>query len=474
MRKSLLALLFVPLAACAQVSNPSIVAVSVAPSGACTSNLPLKLKTPGGTLYSCQNGTWGISGGGSGTAGTVTLENVFASAGSFSFQHNLNSIYNQVHCITHVGSVYSPATWTDSPDNAAPTTNTIVTVPSAGTYDCSFSSTATLAPNFLIAVAPTTLLFQPTMTGTQQPTFAVTQTSQGGYSGTATYSTIGLASGMSGAFSPTTITGAGGNTLTVSFPATQAAATTPFTVSATDGTLTHTASPSLTVGNINFGLIECWAMTDGSGSTLADSCPNSNPATITGTATWASNSPLPGITPTFPTGVFANGANNTAVNFTGTTPFSVTSWVSTNGVQTEKDVVGTLQTGPAATGWEFGVVTPGATEVQAYIISNAGTSNLIHSICSGATFTTGIHFIGMTYDGSQTVGGIKLYQDGVACPSYTNSGTLTGSSASTQPVTIAGRTGGNDYLLGVEAYTRIYNRVLSPADMTAYFAAGAR
>lgn len=64
-----------------QVSNPSIVAVSVAPSGACTANLPLKLKTPDGTLWSCQNGTYGQVGGSGGGAvsavsnsdGTLTI-----------------------------------------------------------------------------------------------------------------------------------------------------------------------------------------------------------------------------------------------------------------------------------------------------------------------------------------------------------------------------------------------------------------
>lgn len=59
-------LLALPLGA--QVSNPSIIPVSTAPSGSCTQTLPIQLKTPDGTLYSCQNGTWAeISGGGGGS-----------------------------------------------------------------------------------------------------------------------------------------------------------------------------------------------------------------------------------------------------------------------------------------------------------------------------------------------------------------------------------------------------------------------
>jgi hypothetical protein len=52
----LLALSLVSLPALAQVTNPVIVAVPTAPSGACSAQLPIKLKTPDGTLYTCQNG----------------------------------------------------------------------------------------------------------------------------------------------------------------------------------------------------------------------------------------------------------------------------------------------------------------------------------------------------------------------------------------------------------------------------------
>jgi hypothetical protein len=58
---SILLWLLVTLPALGQVSNPSIIPVTVAPSGACVANLPLRLKTPDGTLYSCQNGTWGVA-----------------------------------------------------------------------------------------------------------------------------------------------------------------------------------------------------------------------------------------------------------------------------------------------------------------------------------------------------------------------------------------------------------------------------
>lgn len=55
---------------CAQVSNPAVVKVSSAPSGACVGSASGQLVTPAGAIYTCQSGTWmQISGGGGG--GTV-------------------------------------------------------------------------------------------------------------------------------------------------------------------------------------------------------------------------------------------------------------------------------------------------------------------------------------------------------------------------------------------------------------------
>ena len=70
MKLKLLWLMAIAIPAMAQVSNPSIVSVTVAPSGACSSGLPNQQVVSTGIQYSCQGGTWGAIGGGSGS-GTV-------------------------------------------------------------------------------------------------------------------------------------------------------------------------------------------------------------------------------------------------------------------------------------------------------------------------------------------------------------------------------------------------------------------
>lgn len=50
-------------------ANPSIVLVTTAPSGACPSGLPDQQVISTGEIYSCQNGVWGLVGGGLGPGG---------------------------------------------------------------------------------------------------------------------------------------------------------------------------------------------------------------------------------------------------------------------------------------------------------------------------------------------------------------------------------------------------------------------
>ena len=72
MKLKLLWLMAIAIPAMAQVSNPSIISVTVAPSGACSSGLPNQQVVSTGVQYSCQGGTWGAIGGGSGAQAPST------------------------------------------------------------------------------------------------------------------------------------------------------------------------------------------------------------------------------------------------------------------------------------------------------------------------------------------------------------------------------------------------------------------
>lgn len=471
---TLLALL--PTCACAQIPDCSqgTCAGMGAPTIACHPGNKYAQMDSAGTNWTCTGipPSWVRDAGGSGGGNSVTLENVYSAPGSFTFATALNSVFPQVTCYTRVGGGYGPATVTAAPIDA---NDTSITVPSAGDYICSFNSSGTLIPpagDFSVAVSPTSKTFEPTMQGTQSPTFTVNQSITGSYSGTATYTSSGLASGMTGVYSPTTITGAGSNTLTVSFPFSQTPATTSFTVQGSDGTHTHTANPSLTVGNINSGLVDCWPMTDGTGSALADGCSTSNAALLfTGGFTWQTNYTLPGTTLLNSNAYFV-GSNQTATNFTGATAFSISTWVgSSNFAAGSQAIISTLNPAASFIGWEL--ETDAGGHPHGFLV-NTYPSNAIET-ASTAVLSAGLHYVVVTYDGSKTAAGVKFYIDGVLGTNGTpTADTLTGSIANTLPVTILARNNGTDAFIGVEAFTRLYNRALSQADITNYFTAGPR
>ena len=69
--KKLWWLLLLSSAALAQVSNPGVRYVGSAPSGACAQAPPVQVLNSSGAIYTCDNGTWAVQGGGGGS-GTVT------------------------------------------------------------------------------------------------------------------------------------------------------------------------------------------------------------------------------------------------------------------------------------------------------------------------------------------------------------------------------------------------------------------
>lgn len=414
-------------------------------------------------------GTWVPCGNnGSGGGGGVSIENTFSSAGSFTFAHHLNSIFNQVHCVTRTGTnTYAPATWTDFPVDANDTT---VTVPSAGDYICSFNASGALPGTFSVAVVPTTQSWTISGSGTQQPTYTVNQSITGGYSGTVTYSVSGLASGMTGAFSPTTITGAGSNTLTLSFPSTQTPATTTFTVSGTDGTNTHSVNPVITVVG---AALSAWPMNEGSGLTLNDVSGHGNTITLTGSAvTWQTNTGFPGTTPLWSGTGQGNATSGTLTNFTGTSPFWISTWVKMPFSAAEQTLFGTLDVSGTFRGFALETLDTSGISVPNFFLVGTYPSSAI--VANGSTNIADglIHYVVVSYDGTQTAAGVSIYVDAVKNTTTGTINTLTTTTANGLPVVIGARSNGTTEYPGVEAFTEIGAGTLSQATISANFALG--
>ena len=163
------------------------------------------------------------------------------------------------------------------------------------------------------------------------------------------------------------------------------------------------------------------------------------------------------------------GIGNVAdLNFTHTSPFSVTAWVQTNDAQ--GFIIQKELTGAPFTGWAFGINAwdGGAGILDFNMIANYGGND--YFAVRGATdirSATAWKHIGVTYDGSTRFGGAALYVGGVAeVITAIRADTLTATTASSATAAIGIR-GSSLPLAATIAQLRVYNRKLSAAEMAA-------
>ena len=82
-------------------------------------------------------------------------------------------------------------------------------------------------------------------------TYSVSVTPSGGFNGTVSFSVSGLPSGATATFNPSSITGSGSSTLSITTSSSTPPGNYPLTITATSGNLTHTAKISLQVADFS-------------------------------------------------------------------------------------------------------------------------------------------------------------------------------------------------------------------------------
>jgi kumamolisin len=151
-------------------------------------------------------------------------------------------------------SIAAPGSGTSTATLAVASTTTpgtyTITVSGAGggiTHTATISLTVTSAPvpAFTLAASPTSVSVAQGSTGKSTITTLVS----GGFSSAIALSASGMPTGVTAAFSPTSIAapGSGTSTLTLTVASTAAAGTSTITITGTGGGITHTATVSLTV-----------------------------------------------------------------------------------------------------------------------------------------------------------------------------------------------------------------------------------
>jgi uncharacterized membrane protein len=160
------------------------------------------------------------------------------------------------------------------------------------------SATATLVvnvpPDFTLTASPGSQ----TVTQGGSTSYTSTATSTGGFSGSILFSISGLPSGVTGTFSPTSVTGSGSTTLNLVSTSTATTGTYTLTITGTSGSLTHSATTSLAVQSSSGPTLTSLTVTPANQSiamgtaqqfTAMGTYSDSSTQNLTSSATWASN-----------------------------------------------------------------------------------------------------------------------------------------------------------------------------------------
>jgi hypothetical protein len=195
-------------------------------------------------------------------------------------------------------------------------------VPSVATFVQLTAATA--PPDFSVSATPSSQTVAPA-TGTS---YTVNVAPSNGFTGSVSFSVSGLPSGATASFTPSSVSGSGSSTLAVSLSSTPTG-TYPLTITATSGTLTHTAQVTLVVADFTISAApSSQTVKRGSQTTYTVTITALGPLSAT---VKFSVSGLPGRTSASfnPTSVVGSGSSTLAVSVkkpaaTGTYPLTIT------------------------------------------------------------------------------------------------------------------------------------------------------
>jgi len=292
---------------------------------------------------------------------------------------------------------------------------TYITVPSVSsgthTYTASYGGNASYAqlyygkvtvtaggggPDFTISAAPSSQ----TVTVGSGTSYTTTVSAVNGFTGTVSLSVSGLPSGASGSFNPTSVTGSGNSTLSVSTSSTTPPGTYTLTITGTSGSLTHSATVTLVVNSAatpNFTISatpSSQTVTAGSGTTYTTTVTAVN--SFTGTVSLSVSGLPSGATGNFnPTSVAGSGNSTLSVSTGSTTPpgaYTLTI-TGTSGSLTHSATV-TLVVNSAATG-DFTIAATPSSQTVTLGGSSSTTYTTTITAVNGFTGTVSLSMSGM-------------------------------------------------------------------------------
>ncbi len=162
--------------------------------------------------------------------------------------------------------------------------------------------------------------------------------------------------------------------------------------------------------------------------------------------------------------------------FDNGTPFSATAWIKGDAANNDSAILSQMSANSPYAGWELhvgapgGVSGPGPGALNVWLISEFGTSyvqvNSTNVVLDGAW-----HHVAMTYDGSSTAAGIRIYVDGQDATGEAPADFLGGPFANTLNLNIGARQG-TGMFDGAMAEVSIWSTNLSAQNVASIYQSG--
>ena len=156
-------------------------------------------------------------------------------------------------------------------------------------------------------------------------------------------------------------------------------------------------------------------------------------------------------------------------DFERTDAFSISAWVKRGGTGVNDTVVSKMESSGNFKGYLLFI---GSANVVKFVLRHQNTPTARLIVDSTSTITdTNWHHISVTYDGSSSVSGVKIYIDGVS-DTVTTAGTLNATTLNSSPFNIGARNSNSLFATATIDEVSLFNSELSQSNVTSIYNSG--
>jgi hypothetical protein len=161
------------------------------------------------------------------------------------------------------------------------------------------------------------------------------------------------------------------------------------------------------------------------------------------------------------TSAWVDSGSSSVTSFDKTSTFTISLWAKNTSFSAEQTLVAKMTSGGTYQGYSFDFGLGTSRYINLYLINNYGGNNYIN-VNTPTQITDGLwHHYVVTYSGSSTAAGVKIYVDGSNQTLTVSKDALSATTVNSVNTSLASRASGNAPFIGLEDEVRISNIVRS-------------